>query len=761
MATSDGASTSRMAEEQASHKAAQLSRAEEIEAMDYRIATCPIVKSLLRCANCGTTGNMGSKGRCGNPHSSGATLISMSCKSCKTSKVLRIMLTDLNDQFSALPRDVVTDEQQAVMDHWQRLNGLISTAEPTDKQAGKRRLVPSPERAEPTQKRINTFFNSRPKESSPHAPTTSAKDQETTSAPPNTQADALTNDEPAPIISIPIVAEDDNVSEERMDEPVQQQPTQPSSGAPAPAELPVPAPSATASSEQVGEDIDEDYIPSGQEDFSDSSESEENSCADDSDEEDDNEQINNMDLDDDVATLPDAKDMQITKLIEENERLKLRLVDLETQNARMTMRIANQARQLAARQPTQSQPSSRAATQSNSRPAREQSRPTRGQSRPARDSSRPAAPTAAGPRSYAAAAKSKLTPAKPGNEDRNRARRMAGKSVGQLTANEKKIIKRMAVTEEAAIAQTFQRVHVKVRPPRGTKRESPRVVRKRMYQFLRLMKLDKHVTLAAPIGRTIYELYICERAMEKFCTQAELQNLTVLENFDPSDFSDIIEYETRIKARKSAANRLGHLYSRAKFINLRAAILDGFDQTTQARVVSIAEELTGERVNSWRTRYQPDPQQRSASSMRVSDQEATVPRASLYERLVERNIEQARASNAVPTRPHLQAPTASTTTNSTQDREFMTRVEHALMEIALEHLPSTESELYLQMLSDPSCSADEFYAKFNSSVIVGIDKIGCLLTVKKYNAPFTWAAHRAFILSCHPAASAVLSRHDL
>jgi hypothetical protein len=161
-----------------------------------------------------------------------------------------------------------------------------------------------------------------------------------------------------------------------------------------------------------------------------------------------------------------------------------------------------------------------------------------------------------------------------------------------------------------------------------------------MWQLLKLFKLDKMVTCATTIGRSIIEVYVCSRELANFSRIAEQEQLNILEDFDPSDFSYIADDDARTKARDSAATRMGYLLSRHKFINLRKAILEGFDQTMREKAYLCMEEANDKRLFNWHARHDP-----RSFSRRDGDSDETMgdassapePRQPLFNRILQRD----------------------------------------------------------------------------------------------------------------------------
>lgn len=204
-------------------------------------------------------------------------------------------------------------------------------------------------------------------------------------------------------------------------------------------------------------------------------------------------------------------------------------------------------------------------------------------------------------KSYAAvaAAKPMRIPPRPGNELRSAARQLANKPIKKLSPLE--VSKIIGFGQEKPAPQIFHRRHIQFST---IPNERVQDTRRRMHQFLKLTGLLPHIRTFSTVGRSIMEIYYCTNTARDVAEILNRHKLCLLKDFDPADFTGILE-DTKITRLKQVANRLGYLLAKERIQAMRNTILAGFDTDMVNAAHIVEKEIRKTMVDRWDTRYSP------------------------------------------------------------------------------------------------------------------------------------------------------------
>jgi hypothetical protein len=148
---------------------------------------------------------------------------------------------------------------------------------------------------------------------------------------------------------------------------------------------------------------------------------------------------------------------------------------------------------------------------------------------------------------------------------------IAKKGVKDLSRAEKKRI--IAGGQECKKPQEFYRLYIQYKARTMSFSDK----KKKVKLFLKITKLNKAITDYS-IVKDMIEIYVCDAQLDKVIKIINENRLVLIQDFNPADFSMIVDEAQLVIVREKTIKRLGFLLSKARSHNHKESILAGFDE---------------------------------------------------------------------------------------------------------------------------------------------------------------------------------------
>lgn len=130
----------------------------------------------------------------------------------------------------------------------------------------------------------------------------------------------------------------------------------------------------------------------------------------------------------------------------------------------------------------------------------------------------------------------------------------------------------------------YKKIHIRVNSIVFKRCKSNKDVTEILQGVLRTLGISRHIPLVSKIGNSLVELYVPVPQLTNILEL--LEGKAVLEENLDLESPPSYTKQNRAACNKSLINRLSHLYKCARFVKLKACVLDGFSQDIQDQVLS-------------------------------------------------------------------------------------------------------------------------------------------------------------------------------